>query len=214
MRCSDSNAIRSKDLTHHLTPSLLTDELIFLLDQAEHLAVLADALAEDGPPAGWLAAGCVVQSIWNLKTGRPAEQGILDYDIVYFDANLGAETEAAWQKQLQAVFPTLKLDVKNQARVHLWYPQKFGLKIPAFASVEAAMRTWPTTATATAVRRSQDQWDVLAPFGLDDLLALILRPNASLCSEAVYVAKSARWGVLWPELTILPWSQAIGQHQS
>lgn len=185
------------------------DLLIPLLERADHLHSLAQYLEKEGPPDSWLAAGCVVQSIWNLLTDRPPEQGILDYDVVYFDADLSQKSEHEWQQKLLAHFPQIKLDVKNQARVHQWYPRKFGLTIPAFVSVLEAMMTWPTTATATAVRWHGGQWQILAPFGLSDLLALVLRPNRVLATQAIYTAKATRWAALWPELTILPWEQAI-----
>lgn len=188
-------------------------ELGRLLDQAEHLHALAEWLERQGPPEAWLAAGCVVQSVWNLLTDRPANQGILDYDVAYYDADLSEQTESGWIDAMTAAFPQTKLDIKNQARVHLWYPRKFGVQIPPFVSVSAAMATWTTTATATAARRRQGRWELLAPFGLDDLLELVLRPNRSLIDAKIYAAKASRWQALWPELRILPWEQAVGPFQ-
>ena len=184
-----------------------------LLELSPELPELARWLVADGPPDAWLAAGCVVQSVWNGLTGKRPGFGILDYDVVYFDPDLSAETEAIWGRRLSTAFPGLKLDVKNQARVHLWYPEKFGLQIPAFASVAAAMCGWPTTATATAARLSDQQhgrWVILAPFGTDDLTSLVLRPNRTLVNQAIYRAKASRWAGLWPELRVLPWEEAIG----
>ena len=39
-----------------------------------------------GLPNGWLVAGCLFQTIWNLRSGRPPQLGIKDYDLFYFDA--------------------------------------------------------------------------------------------------------------------------------
>lgn len=181
-----------------------------MLEHSPELKALALWLDEQGPPNAWLAAGCVVQTVWNRLTGRPLNHGILDYDIVYYDTDLSTETEADWRSRLEQAFPELNLDVKNQARVHQWYPLKFGIQIPPFVSVTAAMQTWPTTATATAARRHQGEWEILTPFGRRDLLALVVRPNCTLATKSVYLNKTARWEELWPELTILPWDQAIG----
>jgi hypothetical protein len=63
-----------------------------------------------------------------LAGGHSAEFGIKDVDLVYFDPNdLSEETETAHEKRLRAYFRDLpvKLDVKNEARVHLWY-DRFG----------------------------------------------------------------------------------------
>jgi hypothetical protein len=71
----------------------------------------------------------------------------------------------------------LEFDVKNQARVHLWYEKKFGYPIQPYRSVEAAINTWPTTATAIAARIDECGYKICAPFGLNDLLGMIVRPN-------------------------------------
>lgn len=38
-----------------------------------------------GLPDGWIVAGCIAQTVWNLACGRPAGSGIKDVDLVYFD---------------------------------------------------------------------------------------------------------------------------------
>lgn len=181
-----------------------------MLEKSAELKALACWLDEHGPPDAWLAAGCVVQTIWNKLTGRELDYGILDYDIAYYDPDLSAEAEAHWRQQLAAEFGALRLDVKNQARVHQWYPQKFGVAIPQFVSVAAAMQTWLTIATATAARRHQGQWEILTPFGRRDLLGLIVRPNRTLSDKTAYLTKTTRWSEFWPELEVLPWEQGVG----
>ena len=74
-------------------------------------------------------AGAIAQTVWNLAAGHPAERGIKDADLVYFDAaDLSAEAEAAHECRIRERFGDLpcKLDVKNEARVHLWYEARFG----------------------------------------------------------------------------------------
>jgi hypothetical protein len=75
-------------------------------------------------PDAWIVAGCMAQTVWNLSAGQPAECGIKDVDLVYFDSSdLSGETEASHG---QRVFSLFALDVKNEARVHLWYERRFG----------------------------------------------------------------------------------------
>jgi hypothetical protein len=38
-------------------------------------------------PDCWLAAGALVQTVWNVLSDRDAQTGILDYDLNYFDAS-------------------------------------------------------------------------------------------------------------------------------
>lgn len=45
-------------------------------------------------PDGWLVAGCLFQTVWNLCAGRSPETDIKDYDIFYFDdTDLSASAE-------------------------------------------------------------------------------------------------------------------------
>ena len=163
-------------------------------------------------PDSWLVAGCVAQTIWNLRCNQPAELGIKDVDLIYFDAqDLTAETESAHEKRLRDLFRALplKLDVKNEARVHLWYKDRFGHPIEPYSSSADAIESFPTTATSVGVRRVFGQFECCAPFGLDDLFGLVVRPNKRQITRAIYEAKIARWRSIWPDLIYLPWEDAI-----
>ena len=75
----------------------------------------------------------------------------------------------------------------------------------------AAIRTWPTTATAVGVRMTRGVPFVFAPFGLQDLFGLVVRANRAQITRAIYERKVARWIRCWPSLTVLPWAEAIGE---
>jgi len=158
-----------------------------------------------------LCAGCIAQTVWNHITGRPPDHGIGDIDIIYYDAaDLSAKSETAAEDRLRLLFGEVgpKLDVKNQARVHLWYETVFGKKIEAFGSVEAAIACFPTTATAVGLALSGAEMSTDAPYGLTDLLGLVVRPNRRLVDQAVYEAKVRKWRRHWPDLTYLSWDSA------
>ncbi|WP_313903137.1 nucleotidyltransferase family protein [Rhizobium leguminosarum] len=53
------------------------------LNPVNHL--LLEKLPALGLPQCMLTAGCLFQTVWNLKTGNDPEHGIKDYDIFYFD---------------------------------------------------------------------------------------------------------------------------------
>lgn len=159
-------------------------------------------------PNCWLVAGCLTQTIWNQKFGLPLGHGLSDIDVVYFDAtDLSEETEQALAERLRVQFPKLGLwlDVKNEARVHLWYEEKFGIPLAPYRSVQDAIDTFPTTATSVGIRQTSHGAEVYAPFGLDDLFNGIVRPNKRLITQGVYDAKVARWKTHWPELQVIPW---------
>ena len=167
------------------------------------------AKADELALANWhLCAGCLTQSVWNAVFEFPAEHGIDDIDLIYFDTDdLSDEAEENHAQQALTVFPDLpvRLDVKNEARVHLWYESKFGKVIPPFQSIEHAVSNFPTTATTIAVRPRSDRLSIVAPFGLGDLFDGIVRPNKAMVTQDHYEAKIERWRRFWPQLTYLPW---------
>ncbi len=162
-------------------------------------------------PDGWLVAGAVAQTVWNAKLGYSPDHGIRDVDIVYFDAeNLAAESEQAEEQRIRSLFASLPVpvDVKNEARVHLWYEARFGFAIAPYRSTEDAIATFPTTATAIGVRLSDGRFEISAPFGLTDLCHLVVRPNETQINVQRYQTKVSRWRTHWPALDIRPWHEA------
>ncbi len=188
----------------------MTDQLETASRENRSLTELLRRFDEIHLRDGWLAAGAIAQTVWNLSGGYPAERGIKDVDIVYYDpADLSAETEAAQESRIRALFAHLpvKLDVKNEARVHLWYEKVFGYPIEPYISAENAIASFPTTATAIGVRWSANGLECCAPYGLDDLFGLVVRPNKIQIKREIYEAKIARWQPLWPHLIFMPWSE-------
>lgn len=155
----------------------------------------------------YVGAGCICQTVWNYQNGLNPLHGISDIDLAYFDGDLSYEKEAAVIGRVKRTFAALPvaLDVKNQARVHLWYREHYGYGLPPYTSVEQAIGTWPTTATAVGVRLEEDGLRVCAPFGLNDLFGQIVRPNKTQITEETYRQKCEKWGARWSTLTILPW---------
>ncbi|MCL2343034.1 MAG: nucleotidyltransferase family protein [Firmicutes bacterium] len=156
----------------------------------------------------YIGAGCIAQTVWNDLSGLPLAHGISDIDFVYYDdSDLSSGAEAETVRRIAArIGPCgIKLDIKNEARVHLWYKEHFGYEIKPYESIEHAINTWPTTATAVGVRLEDSALKVYAPFGLDDLFGMIVRANKAQITEEIYLRKVQKWSAKWPELTIIPW---------
>ncbi len=136
----------------------------------------------------------------------PAGEGIKDYDIVYFDP---ADLTAAGERQVEQGVTHLvdgaglELDVTNEARVHLWYREKFGVDCLRYRSSEHAINTWPTTASSIGVRYERDRFVVCAPWGLRDLFALVVRPNPTCPDRSACEMKFARWAPRWARLRLV-----------
>ena len=158
-------------------------------------------------PDAWIVSGCLVQTVWNVLTARPVDYGIDDYDVFYFDPDTAWQAEDAVIRKLQDSLAAhgVKIEVRNQARVHLWYPQKHGLPYPALQSSTQGIDRFLTKNTQIGIRRAREAYEVYAPNGYQDVAALTVRPNPGPnFSAANYEAKAARWKALWPEITVLP----------
>ncbi|GKQ53419.1 nucleotidyltransferase family protein [Bradyrhizobium sp. Ce-3] len=167
---------------------------------------ITDVLQRLALPDAWLVAGCLVQTVWNVLTNRPLDHGISDYDVFYFDPDPSWEAEDAVIRDLKARLGHLgvAIEVRNQARVHLWYPGKHGLPYPALSRSTDGIDRFLTENTQIGIRRSTHGHDVYAPHGFDDVARMIVRPNRTAnFSAANYARKAERWKALWPELTVL-----------
>ena len=147
-------------------------------------------------------------------TGQPPQAGIVDYDLIYFDgSDLSWEAEDAVIREGEAIFAGLPVPVqiRNQARVHLWYEAKFGAPCRPHESSEAAIDTFEAANACLGVRLEPGgHWRVYAPYGLSDIFNLVARPNTVLAPRHVYQAKVRRWQRQWPSLTVLPWPGQAG----
>ena len=186
--------------------AMTQDEFLNLALRNPANQIIAEKLFELALPDAWIVAGCLVQTVWNGLTGRAVDHGINDYDVFYFDPDTLWAAEDAVIRRLQSALGDLnvKVEARNQARVHLWYPEKHGLPYPALRSSAEGIDRFLTKNTRVGIRRTQDGHDVYAPDGFDDIAGMIVRPNPGAnFSAANYAAKAARWKRLWPEITVL-----------
>jgi hypothetical protein len=182
-----------------------TDFLVLALRNPVNAAI-ADVLREMALPDAWMVAGCLTQTAWNALTGRPITYGINDYDIFYFDPDTSWEAEDAVIKRVQTRLRDLdaRIEVRNQARVHLWYPAKHGKPYAPLRRATEGIDRFLTVNTQVGIRRTDNGDDVYAPKAFDDIANMVVRPNPSPnFSPANYAAKAARWKALWPELTVM-----------
>ena len=183
------------------------DQFLAIALRNEANDAIAGELFRLALPDAWIVSGCLVQTAWNVLTKRAVGYGINDYDIFYFDSDTSWQAEHAIISKLEGLFAKLgaRVEVRNQARVHLWYPQKHGLPYPALQSSTQGIDRFLMKNTKIGIRRTSGGHDVYAPEGFDDIANMIVRPNPGLnFSAANYEAKAKRWKTLWPELTVLP----------
>jgi hypothetical protein len=182
------------------------DEFLSLVLRNPVNAAIADEMFRLALPDAWLVSGCLVQTVWNVQTHRAVDYGIADYDVFYFDPDISWEAEDAVIRKLGDACKGLgvKVEARNQARVHLWYGEKHGLPYPPLKSSAEGIDRFLTKNTRIGIRRTREGYDAYAPDGFDDVAGMIVRPNPGAnFSAANYEKKAARWKALWPEITVL-----------
>jgi len=157
----------------------------------------------------WLIfSGAVYQRVLNRLTGRDADYGIKDYDLGYFDAaDISYEAEDVVIRRVAAAFePPMRemVEVRNQARVHLWFEDKFGEPYAPLCNTAEALTRFVSSTFAVGVRLEPDgRLEIVAPFGLEDLFALRLRPNPLRRTNG-FARTAASATARWPELVVEP----------
>jgi uncharacterized protein len=186
-----------RELRERLTAILRSTPLLMrVLSVARHLSL-----------PDWLVfSGAVYQPVLNHLTGRPLDYGIKDYDLGYFDAsNLSYEAEDVVIQRVKAAFdepPRSMVEVRNQARVHLWFEAKFGEPYGPLSCTAQALERFASATFAVGVRlEPDDRLHIEAPFGLADLFALRLRPNPRRKTVG-FARTSADVRRRWPELVV------------
>lgn len=195
------NQGKNKDLDYQMN---LFKEIIL---KNNVLKTILERLEGYGLDNYYVAAGAINQTVFNYYHNNSMNYLIDDYDIVYYDEDLSYEKEDKIIKEINLLCKDLNvsLDIKNQARVHLWFKNKFGYSIEPNKSVEDAISKWGSTVTCIGVRLKNNELTIFAPYGLNDLFSLIIRPNKENFIKKGYEEKTRKWKQNWPKLTIIPW---------
>jgi uncharacterized protein len=187
----------------------LEDRLVAILRASPTLMRVLETLREQALPDWRIASGAVFQTAWNALTGRDPDYGIKDYDALYFDPDVSWGAEDLFIHRVAAAFPpglSGMVEVRNQARVHLWFEGKFGEPFAPLACTDEALARFLTPANAVGVRLERDgRIDVAAPLGLADCFAMRLQPNPLRPrNPANYERVTAGLKARWPEVDIEP----------
>ena len=202
------------------TPS--EQQIIHIIEATPWLMQALRTAASIGWQSWCIGAGAVRSAVWESLHGRAAAgvppAGLGDVDLVYFDAGeLRNDSwrcaEKAAQRTVQGLIPTLQWEVVNQAAVHCWYRDEAGQPVPAFSQLDEALASWPEVATCIGAYLDESgAVQLVAPLGVDDLLALRVRHNPRRASLATYRDRMQRkqWQARWHLLTVeMPGSCAI-----
>jgi hypothetical protein len=159
-------------------------------------------LAAHGPDGAWIGAGFVRNAVWDHLSGQDTEAlPLADLDVVFHDTAIAtAEQDAAFEAALCTAAPDLPWSVRNQARMH----ERNGHR--PYRDVADALVHWPETAAAIAARLGPQGVELLAPFGLDDVLAMVIRPTPAFRTKPeIPLARleAKGWRTRWPGLRLI-----------
>src|SRR5277367_1327581 len=134
-----------------------------------------------------IMSGAVYQRVLNVLTKRAPDYGIRDYDVGYFDASdISYEAEDGVIRRVAAAFDEplrSAVEVRNQARVHVWFESHFGEPYTPLSCTTEALERFVPPMFAVGVRlKHDDRLHIAAPFGLSDLFcaAAATEPPAPL----------------------------------
>jgi uncharacterized protein len=168
-----------------------------------HNRAILDRWSALSLPDGWLVAGCLFQTVWNLHGGREPGENIKDYDLFYFDRNDTSEAgEQSVQTRVNEVLGDLGITIEasNQARVHTWYQAHFGYPYEELRTACHGIDRFLILATCVGVRPGE----LYAPNGLDLLYEGVLTMNPLVPYRDLFERKAASYCARWPWLQIRP----------
>ena len=169
-------------------------------DSPRHMEVLR-TVRRFGLPDWMIGAGFVRNAIWDRLHGFELFTTLADIDVIYFDSmHTSTSHERAIENKLIKALSGLPWSVRNQARMHVQNNDR------AYTSSEDAVGHWLETPTCIAIRlENDDNLNVVAPHGLEDLLCLDVRPTPSgLRKPDTYDQRILMkdWKRLWLKLQI------------
>lgn len=185
----------------------MEEHLCHLARSSEWFAPALRAVRQLGLASWCIGAGAVRNLVWDDLHGYATPTHLADLDVAYFDASdLTPERDAELQRQLSAALPQVRWEVTNQAAVHRWFEDYFGHAVEPLPSLHAAVASWPEYATAVGLcLHPNDELEVIAPHGLEDLFACIVRRNPARVSIQTYRLRTEqkKYAARWPLVTVV-----------
>jgi hypothetical protein len=150
-------------------------------------------------PDWWIGSGFVRTAVWDEMYDKTDNTALPDVDVIYLDRHdLSKDTEKSYELKLTTLMPDVPWSVKNQARMHLRNNDA------PYGSCAEAICYWPERASVVAVKLDRSsKLRLLAPLGVADLIAGIIRPTPRFLSK-MYIFRERQaekdWRSVWPRL--------------
>ena len=145
-----------------------------------------------------LTGGSLRNVVWNYLHYYTEEYELEDCDIIFYNpTNLSKAYENSIKSKLEYLNPDIKWSVKNQARMHIRNGHK------PYSGIYNALSAFPETCSSVAIDRN---WNIISPYGLEDLLNLIVKPTPFCIDNEIGVydrrIRQKNWIYKWADLQI------------
>ena len=130
--------------------------------------IIAEELFRLALPDAWLVSGCLVQTVWNVLTGRAVDYGINDYDVFYFDPDTSWEAEDKVIRTLaDAASQAAASRSRRATRRAFISGTRKSMACPIRSCVvrREGIDRFLTRNTQIGIRRTRDGYEVYAPNG-------------------------------------------------
>ncbi|SDP09607.1 hypothetical protein SAMN05216347_10546 [Streptococcus equinus] len=175
-----------------------------LFSQDDELMAIFRIIEQLDLKDAWLAAGTLRNYIWNVLSGKPGLSDASDLDVVFYDPEITYEETLALQNQLQLCYSNYQWEVKNQVFMHGHSPHT-----PPYQNARDAISKYPERCTAIAARLKDGDLELFLPYGVDDILDLVVQPTPHFLADKERMTvyhdrlKKKDWQKKWPRLQIL-----------
>ncbi|WP_449621846.1 nucleotidyltransferase family protein [Robertmurraya sp. Marseille-Q9965] len=183
---------------------LTEEEILTLISEDQWMMKIIKTVKTLDLPDWWVAAGFVRSKIWDTLHHFEERTPIPDIDVIYFAPyNMDESEEKRLEEKLKVLLPNIPWSVKNEARMHI----RNGM-LPYASSIDA-ISNFSETATALGIKLDEQNNLVLAaPYGLDDVIDLKVRPVPSFVGsiELMHIyqerIRNKNWKKIWCNLNI------------
>jgi hypothetical protein len=167
-------------------------------------AALLERLPALGLPQGFLTAGSLFQATWNRRFRQAAglgREGLRRLLLRRHRSLVGRRRRRDPARAGGGGGLGATVEVKNQARVHLWYEARFKSPYPQLRSARDGIDRYLIACTRVGIDLADRT--LYAPDGLDDLAAGILRMNPLLPMRELFLKKAGDYQARWPWLQVI-----------
>ena len=181
---------------------MIEQDILNLIENDPWMMKIIHIAADLNLPDWVIGAGFVRNKVWDYLHGYSrAVVDTADIDLVYFDPNGNDPKEDDKLSEKLKKETGFEWEVVNQAYAHRWND------LPPYKSIEDALSQWLETVTAIGVRLEGGDLKLIAPYGIDDLVNLVVRssPKFTDIDKVKERLKQKRWLEKWPKLKLAPW---------